>query len=104
MECGAGSRLRPVPVGVHSMAAGVEPRIMSAAFPENFANLHRGEEEIRAHSIAFLQPSEKLCTHLSMIHSAMDLIDYFCRQHRHEHVDQLTIQMLGIRLFNGAAS
>ena len=78
--------------------------IMSAAFPENLANLHRGEEEIRAHSIAFLQPSEKLCAHLSMIHSAMDLIDYFCRQRRHEHDDQLTIQLLGIRLFNGAAS
>jgi len=39
------------------MAVGVEPRIMSAASPENLAKLHRGEEEMSAHSIAFLQPS-----------------------------------------------
>src|SRR5262245_53853901 len=77
---------------------------MTNTYPENLANLHRGEEELRAKSIAHARASETLSAHIAMIHSAMDLIDYFCRQHRHENEDQLTIQVLGIRLFNACAS
>jgi hypothetical protein len=34
----------------------------------------------------------------------MDCIDYFVRFFEASNKDQLTIQLLGIRLFNGAAS
>ena len=34
----------------------------------------------------------------------MDLIDYFCRQYKHRKQDELTVQLLGIRLFNASAS
>ena len=34
----------------------------------------------------------------------MDLIQYFAQQYHHRSEDQLVIQLLGIRLFNGAAT
>jgi hypothetical protein len=86
------------------VAAGVEPSVVNTSYPENLTNLHRGEEELRAKSIAFIEASETLSAHVAMIHSAMDLIDYFCRQHQHQTDDQLAIQLLWIRLFNASAS
>jgi hypothetical protein len=77
---------------------------MKKSFPENFENLHRGEEFLRSESIKAIEASEDLTTHVYLIKSAMDLIDHFARSYPHDDEDTLTIQLLGIRLFNGLAS
>ncbi|MEX0853176.1 MAG: hypothetical protein WD036_07830 [Bauldia sp.] len=77
---------------------------MRRAFPENFTRLHEGEEFLRGKSIEAIEASEDLLAHASLIERAMDLINYFCRQHVAQNEDELTIQLLGIRMFNGAAS
>jgi hypothetical protein len=73
-------------------------------FPENFMRLHQGEEFIRSKSVEAIEAADDLTMHAGLIASAMDLIDYFARHYPNESDDQLTIQCLGIRLFNGAAS
>jgi hypothetical protein len=47
-------------------------------FPDNLVSLHSGEEQLRNQSIAATQAAENL----SAVESAMDLIDYFCRQYQ----------------------
>lgn len=72
--------------------------------PENFRRLHEGEEFLRAKSIEAIEASPDLLAHARLVESSMDVIDYFARQYPHADQDQLTIQCLGIRLFNGTAS
>ena len=77
------------------------PQSMSP-FPENFTRLHQREEYLRARSVEAIKAADDLAMHAGVIASAMDLIDYFARHYVNETDDQLTIQLLGIRLFNGA--
>jgi hypothetical protein len=77
---------------------------MNQRFPDNFLNLHAGEELVRIKSIEAIEGSDELLAHARVAKSAMDLIDYFARQYRHRDDDDLTVQLLGIRLFNGSAS
>lgn len=72
--------------------------------PENLISLHQGEEEGRQKSLSVIAADRDLQTHLFLIERSMDLIEYFSRRYKNENDDQLTIQLLGIRLFNGAAS
>jgi hypothetical protein len=72
-------------------------------FPENFDLLHQGEESIRAKSKEAIQASDILPHHFDMVADSMNLIDYFARAYHHKNDDQLTVQLLGIRLFNGSA-
>lgn len=73
-------------------------------FPANFQKLHEGEELLRQKSVCAIEASDQLSAHAALIECAMDLINYFCLHHQHRDDDQLTIQLLGIRLFNGAAT
>jgi hypothetical protein len=73
--------------------------------PKNILSLHAEEEALRVKSLEAIEQDENLLSHLSMIETSMDLIHYFIIHHNHENdEDQLTIQLLGIRLFNGASS
>ena len=74
------------------------------SFPDNFLRLHAGEEFLRAKSIEAIEADADLTMHAAALASSMDLIDYFARHYANETDDQLTIQLLGIRLFNGTAS
>ena len=73
-------------------------------FPENFDRLHQGEEFIRARSKEAIQASETLLHHFNMVADSMNLIDHFARSYRPKGDDQIIIQLLGVRLFNGSAS
>src|ERR1700731_1879889 len=73
-------------------------------FPENFTRLYQGEKFLRAKSVEAFEAAHDLAMHAEVIAADMDLIDYFARHYINETDDQLTIQLLGIRLFNGAAS
>lgn len=77
---------------------------MGKRIPENFDSLHTGEEFLRNKSIEAIEGSEDFLEHAALIERAMDLINYFVRQYKAESDDMLTIQLLGIRLFNAAAS
>lgn len=77
---------------------------MAMGFPDNFNRLHEGEEFVRSKSIETIEGSHDLLMHAELIERSMDLIDYFVRQHSAEIDDTLTVQLLGIRLFNGSAA
>ncbi len=74
------------------------------SIPENLILLHTGEEECRKKSIQSITADKDLSDHLQMIEHAMDIINIFIMQHVHTSKDELTIQCLGIRLFNDLSS
>jgi hypothetical protein len=75
----------------------------STPFPKNFDRLHEGEEFHRGKTKAAIAASDDLLRHFNAIAEAMTAIDYFARSYAHTGDDELTIQLLGIRLFNSAA-
>jgi hypothetical protein len=71
----------------------------------NFHTLHKHEEEIRANNLAAIERTPVLRDHWAIVAEAMNVIHAFAREHEHQSDDELTLQFLGIRLFNaGAAS
>ena len=74
------------------------------AVPVNFTWLHDGEEFIRVESLKAIEASDDLKAHLAFVAACMDLLDHFARQFVHTSDDQMVIQKIGIRLFNGCAS
>jgi len=72
--------------------------------PENLLRLHSGEEFIRSKSIEAIERSPDLVAHIEMIEASMDSLDYFARSHKAINEDELTLQLLLIRLFNATAS
>ncbi len=72
--------------------------------PENFISLHRHEEGIRQQSIAAIEALPDLLLHAQALESAMNALDHFTRGYSTDEQDKLTIQLLGIRLFNTSAS
>src|SRR6516165_9855335 len=71
---------------------------------DNLKSLHEYEEKLRAESLAIIERSEPLKEHLHLIHAAINLIYGFAHDHPHRSDDELTLQMLGIRLFNSAVA
>ena len=71
---------------------------------ENMTSLHKHEEEIRAKSLAAIKASTELSQHWAMVSEAMNLIYAFAHDHPHESDDEMTLQLLGIRLFNAAGA
>jgi hypothetical protein len=73
-------------------------------FPEKLINLHSREEFLRAKALKAIKGSEDLLHHVRIIEETMHLFDYFGGQYVHDDENKRTIQLLGIRVFNGAAS
>lgn len=72
--------------------------------PENLVSLHQHEEKIRADSLRLIEAQQNLSDHLTMIHGSMAGIYALAHDHVKATDDELTIQCLGLRLFNSAAS
>jgi hypothetical protein len=72
-------------------------------FPENFDLLHRGEEFIRDKTKSAIEASDVLLRHFNAVAESMTLVDHFARGYAHTGDDELTVQLLGVRLFNVAA-
>ncbi|PTQ78518.1 hypothetical protein C8R26_10286 [Nitrosomonas oligotropha] len=72
--------------------------------PQNLISLHKHEEEIREDSLRLIEAHQNLGDHLSMIHWSMAVIHAFAHDHTNATDDELTIQYLGLRLFNSVAS
>lgn len=71
---------------------------------ENLRTLHKHEEETRVKSLAAIEQDPALRDHWALVAEAMNLIYAFVKDHEHETDDELTMQFLGVRLFNAATA
>jgi hypothetical protein len=67
-------------------------------------SLHKHEEDLRVQSLAEIAAKPDLTDHWTLIAEAMNAIWAFTHDHRHGSDNELTLQYLGIRLFNGAGT
>ncbi|MEA2885668.1 MAG: hypothetical protein QOD11_28 [Bradyrhizobium sp.] len=70
---------------------------------DNLVMLHEHEEKLRVDSLSLIATRTDLTDHLNLLREAMNVIYAFAHDHVQGSDDELTIQFLGIRLFNGAA-
>jgi hypothetical protein len=71
---------------------------------ENLVVTHEHEEKLRAESMALIQADPELAKRLVTVEKAMALIFGYTLDHTARTEDERTAQMLGIRVFNAAAS
>src|ERR1700736_6512156 len=74
------------------------------ATTDNLTSLHNHEEELRARSLAAIDADVALSAHWNLIGEAMNAIYAFTHDHAHGSENELTLQYLGIRLFNAAGA
>ncbi|QOJ24777.1 MAG: hypothetical protein HRU78_14945 [Gammaproteobacteria bacterium] len=72
--------------------------------PKNLISLHKHEEKIREDSFRLIEAQQNLSDHLAMIHGSMTVIYALAHDHANATDDELTVQYLGLRLFNSTAS
>ncbi|WP_155255594.1 hypothetical protein [Bradyrhizobium elkanii] len=71
---------------------------------DNLILLHKQEEALRAKSLAVIELSTALSDHWNLVAEAMNIVYAFTHDYVHESENELTLQYLGIRLFNAAAA
>jgi hypothetical protein len=74
------------------------------AATDNLISLHKHEEDLRAKSLGVVEANNTLCDHWNLVAEAMNVIYAFSHDHDHGSENELTLQYLGIRLFNAAAA
>jgi hypothetical protein len=79
---------------------------MSDAFTtfDNFRGTHAHEEKLRAETMALIEADAAMRMRFSLVEKALSLIFAYTHDHTARSDDELTVQMLGIRIFNAAAS
>lgn len=82
------------------MVSGSARAVTVSRIPDNFRRLHEGEEFVRARSLEAVEQADDLALHLAAAEMAADLIHYFIHRDGHRDDDDLTIRLLGIRMFN----
>jgi hypothetical protein len=80
------------------------PELFSPYLPEQLEGLHKGQERIRTEALSATNADAALKDHLNMVEASLDTIHAFTIKHEKPTEDELTIQRLGIRLFNAGAS
>jgi hypothetical protein len=74
------------------------------AATDNLGSLHKHEEELRTKSLATIKADAALSDHWILVAEAMNAIYAFTHDHIHGSENELTLQYLGIRLFNAAGA
>ena len=74
------------------------------AATDNLTSLHKHEEELRARSLVTIGANAALSDHWNLVAEAMNAIYAFTHDHVHGSENELTLQYLGIRLFNAAGA
>lgn len=72
--------------------------------PENLELLNKQEEENRRESILRINADSKLREHLDIIYASLNMLFDLTISYENQTDDELTIQYLGIRLFNSIVS
>lgn len=72
--------------------------------PEHLKSLHQEEERIRTATLEFIDKNHRLQVELDVTHECLDHLFAIVNGHVHRNEDELTIQRLGIRLFNAGGS
>jgi hypothetical protein len=70
----------------------------------DLAVMHEHEEKLRAESMALIHADAELSRRLVVIETAMTVIFGYAVDHTSRSKNETTVQLLGIRLFNAAAS
>jgi hypothetical protein len=73
------------------------------SFPQNFDLLHQHQEDLRRRTKEAVAASDALQRHFAAIEASMTMMEHFATSYPHNGEDELTIHLLGIRLFNSAA-
>lgn len=68
--------------------------------PDNFLRLRAFEDEIHAQSLATIRASQDHLWHLALIEKSLDLLNILSQKFEGDGDDQLTVQLLGIRMSN----
>ena len=76
------------------------PQIIIPELPDKLKNLSKGEEKIKSDSIILLKSDAILDRRLTAYELAMDTVYSLVKDHKNINDDELTIQYVGIRLFN----
>lgn len=76
---------------------------MPESIPPNLLSLHGEEERIRDVSLKAIAANVDQAAHLDLIHEAMQITHALTHDLGHRTEDELTLQLLGIRIFNSAA-
>jgi hypothetical protein len=71
---------------------------------DNLETLHREEERLRGEHQKFVASKDDLTDHIHIIRETMNMIWALLHEYQHKSDDELTMQFLGIRLFNTAAA
>jgi hypothetical protein len=71
---------------------------------DNLDSLHKHEEDFRARSLAAISANAALSEHWNLVGEAVNAIYAFTHDHVHGSENELTLQYLGIRLFNAAGA
>lgn len=72
--------------------------------PDNLESIHKNEEELRTQSILQINADSKLKDQFDIIHKSLNLVFDLTTAYKHESADELTLQYLGIRLFNSTVT
>ena len=72
-------------------------------FPQNFDLLHQHQEDLRRRTKEAVAGSDTLQRHFAAIEASMTMMERLVTSYTHNGEDELTIHLLGIRLFNSAA-
>ncbi len=72
--------------------------------PENLESLHKEEETNRAKSLLCINAEPSLKEHMALTQSSLNVSFDLVKVHQQRTDDELTIQYLGIRIFNAVAS
>jgi hypothetical protein len=70
---------------------------------DNLHSLHEEEERLRALHVGFVESRKDLSDHVGLIAESMNIVYSIARDHPHGSDNELTMQFLGIRLFNTMA-
>jgi hypothetical protein len=79
-------------------------KLMERGLSADIDETHRHEEKLRQESMALIAADPELSHRLQMIQKVMALIFGYTIDHTSRTEDEATMQLLGIRLFNAAAS
>jgi len=71
---------------------------------DNLVSLHKHEEELRGKSLDEIGANGDLTDHWELVAEAMNVIFAFTHDHVHHSDNELTLQYLGIRLFNACGA